>query len=357
MRRVKKGQDTMCVESTRQAEVHNLIDALAGGDFQPDLLREILSFSHEAQPLLFDRARQVRDLHFPEKKVEVRSVIEISNTCVRDCRYCNMARSLPRERYRIEPEAFERIVDSVYRRGRRVLLLQSGENPAQSFVDYVCRCVERVKARFSDLLVILCLGNLRPDQYRQLRKAGAERYILKFETANPVLYEQLKPHDSLTRRLACIEHLLSAGFAVGTGNIVGLPGQTLEDIAADLLLAQTYPLSMVSCTAFIPSEDSCCRDEPMGSLDLTLATMALMRIMNPSVLMPATSSLEKAQPEGQYYGLTAGANTVTIHDGTPPELRHLFPIYSLRRVVPNEAHLEDIVRRAGMRLSMEAFHA
>ncbi len=218
-------------------------------------------------PLLFALARKTRDLHFPEKKVEVRSVIEISNTCVRDCLYCNMARSSKRERYRIDPEAFEQIVASVYLKGRRVILLQSGENPAQSFVDYVCRCVERVKARFSDLLVILCLGNLRPDQYRRLRKAGAERYILKFETANPALYEQLKPGDSLTRRLACIEHLLSAGFAVGTGNIVGLPGQTLEDIAADLLLVQQYPLSMVSCTAFIPSEDSCCRDEPMGSLD------------------------------------------------------------------------------------------
>ncbi len=357
MSRVTKGQDTMCVESTRQMAFHEVIDALASGDFHPSLLKEALSFDGEAQSLLFALARKTRDLHFPEKKVEVRSVIEISNTCVRDCLYCNMARSSKRERYRIDPEAFEQIVASVYLKGRRVILLQSGENPAQSFVDYVCRCVERVKARFSDLLVILCLGNLRPDQYRRLRKAGAERYILKFETANPALYEQLKPGDSLTRRLACIEHLLSAGFAVGTGNIVGLPGQTLEDIAADLLLVQQYPLSMVSCTAFIPSEDSCCRDEPMGSLDRTLAVMALMRIMNPSVLMPATSSLEKAAPEGQYRGLTAGANTVTIHDGTPPELKRLFPIYSLKRVVPNEAHLEDIVRRAGMRLSMEAFHA
>jgi len=346
----------MCLESTRQTAVDDVIGSLAGGDFQPALLREALSLKDDEQFLLFALARKVRDLHFPEKKVEVRSVIEISNTCVRDCRYCNMARSSPRERYRIEPEEFEEIAASIYRRGRRVLLLQSGENPAQSFVDYACRCIEAVKARFSDLLIILCLGNLRRNQYRQLRAAGAERYILKFETSNPDLYRQLKPHDSLQQRLACIEHLLSAGFAVGTGNIVGLPGQTLEDIATDLLLIKQYPVSMTSSTVFIPSEDSWFRAEPAGRLDLTLATMALMRIMNPRVLMPTTSSLEKAEGEGQYRGLMAGANTVTVHDGTPPELKRLFPIYSLKRVVPNEAHLQEIVRRAGMLVSMEALH-
>jgi biotin synthase len=346
----------MCLESTRQTAVDDGIAALAGGDFQSGLLREILSFGHAAQPLLFDLARQVRDYHFPEKKVEVRSVIELSNTCVGNCRYCNMASSLPRERYRIEPAAFEEIAAAIYRRGRRVLLLQSGENPAQSFVDYVCRCIETVKSRFSDLCIMLCLGNLHPNQYRRLRQAGAERYILKFETSNPALYRRLKPHDSLEQRLACIEHLLSAGFAVGTGNIIGLPGQSLDDIVADLLLAKQYPVSMMSCSVFIPSEDSPYRDEPAGSLDLTLTTMALMRIMNPRVLVPTTSSLEKAEEDGQYRGLMAGANTVTVHDGTPPELKRLFPIYSLKRVVPNEAHLREIVHRAGMRVSMEALH-
>ncbi len=343
-------------ESAQQNTAHGIIEALAGSDFHAALLREALSLSHAAQPPLFDLARQARDLHFPEKKVEVRSVIELSNTCVGNCRYCNMARSLPRERYRIEPDAFEEIAAAIHRRGRRVLLLQSGENPAQSFVDYVCRCVEAVKARFSDLCIMLCLGNLHPDQYRRLRQAGAERYILKFETSNPALYRRLKPHDLLERRLACIEHLLSAGFAVGTGNIVGLPGQSLDDIAADLLLVKQYPVSMMSCSAFIPAEDSPYRAEPTGRLDLTLATMALMRIMNPRALMPTTSSLEKAGEDGQYHGLLAGANTVTVHDGTPPELKRLFPIYSLKRVVPNEAHLREIVRRAGMRTSMEALH-
>ena len=346
----------MCLENARPTAAADVIAALAAGDFRPELLREALSFDHAAQPLLFDLARQARDLHFPEKKVEVRSVIELSNTCVRDCRYCNMAGSLPRERYRIEPAAFEEITAAIYRRGRRVLLLQSGENPAQSFVDYVCRCIEAVKARFSDLRITLCLGNLHPHQYRRLRQAGAERYILKFETSNPALYRRLKPHDSLGQRLACVEHLLSAGFAVGTGNIVGLPGQSLDDIAADLLLAKQYPVSMISCTAFIPSEDSPYRAEPAGSLNLTLAAMALTRIMNPRVLMPTTSSLEKAGEDGQYRGLMAGANTVTVHDGTPPALKPLFPIYSLKRVVPNEAHLREVVRRAGMRVSMEALH-
>ncbi|MFC1453483.1 radical SAM protein, partial [Verrucomicrobiota bacterium] len=246
---------------------------------------------------------------------------------------------------------FISLADHVYGKGRRVLLVQSGENDDEEFVEHVCRCIRALKREHEDMILILCLGNLERDQYARLREAGAERYILKFETSNPDLYSRWKPRDTLVRRLSCIEALLDVGFALGSGNMIGLPGQTLEDVISDLELLARYDLAMSSCTVFIPGEDSNYRDEPKGDLDTTLNMMALMRIMFPDRLIPTTSSLEKARKGGQLLGLMAGGNTVTIHDGTPEEVKHLFPIYSTKRFAPTQEHIESLVQKAGLRLS------
>jgi biotin synthase len=147
-------------------------------------------------------------------------------------------------------------------------------------------------------------------------------------------------------RIKCLEYLIKIGFEVGSGNIVGLPNQTINDLANDLFFISSFNLAMVSATTFIPGNGSCYYNKPMGDLNLTLNTMALMRIMYPWMLIPSTSSLEKAGNDGQYLGLMAGANTVTIHDGTPERLKRYFPIYSATRFIPNERHIRDIVRRA-----------
>jgi biotin synthase len=198
---------------------------------------------------------------------------------------------------------------------------------------------------------LLCLGNLSYGQYKQLKEAGADRYILKFETSNPKLYKQIKPDDSFEERLRSIEQVIELGFEVGTGNIIGLPGQTLEDIINDLFFLSRFKLTMASCTTFIAGEDSNYKDMPMGDLDLTLNYMALMRILYPRLLIPTTSSLQKAGLDGQYLGLMAGANTVTIHDGTPVEFKKHFPIYSVNRFIPDQRHIENIVLKAGLRFS------
>lgn len=327
--------------------------ALASGEYKQEVLETALGFCGEDQLQLFALAREARDRCFPAKRVEVRSVIEVSNVCRQGCRYCNMGRNRNRELYTIEKELLLGLVDHMYSQGRRVLLLQSGENPAESFISHCCACIQEIKGRCPDMTLILCLGNLSHNDYVRLRDAGAERYILKFETSNTVLYRKMKPYDTLENRMACLEDLLEVGFKVGTGNIAGLPGQAVEDIVNDLYLAHKYPLAMSSCTVFIPAEDSEFKDEPIGDVDLTLNTMALLRIMNPDRLMPTTSSLEKARTDGQFLGLMAGANTVTIHDGTPPELEKLFPIYSVKRVRPDCDHMKDIVHRAGMKMEMD----
>ncbi|MFA6148380.1 MAG: radical SAM protein [bacterium] len=326
-----------------------IVRSLEEGDFRRETLAAALRLTGRDQENLFALARRRRDRYYPERIVQVRSVIEISNVCRQRCNFCNIGHR-PDEWYRINRDAFLAAVSILYAKGRRFLMIQSGENGSQEFVDHVAECLRALKTRFPGMNVILCLGNLEERQYLQLKEAGAESYILKFETSSAALYRKLKPRDTLKRRLACIDSCFRAGLKVGSGDIVGLPGQTLDDLVDDLFLLGEYDFSMQSCSVFIPNERSRYRDEPMGSLDLTLDVLALMRIMYPRRLMPTTSSLEKPRPDGQHLGLMAGANTVTCHDGTPEELKRLFPIYSVKRFTPREEHLAQIVRKAGLTL-------
>ncbi len=190
------------------------------------------------------------------------------------------------------------------------------------------------------------MGNLSYNQYKQLRESGADRYILKFETSNPRLYKQIKPDSSLEERIKRIKQLIKLGFEVGTGNIIGLPNQTVDDIIDDLLFIHNFKLTMASTSVFIPGESSNYWNKPVGDVNIALNYTALMRIMYSALLIPSTSSLEKAKKGSQYLGLMAGANTVTIHNGTPAELKKCYPIYSVKRFTPDENYIKEIVKKA-----------
>ncbi|MGE5350983.1 MAG: biotin synthase BioB [Acidobacteriota bacterium] len=319
------------------------------GYFELEVLKAALMLSGRYQQTLFAISRHRRDKHFPDRKTEVRSVIEVSNICHQNCNYCAIGSDLSLGKYSLNEQELTRLIEYLYSKGRRVILLQSGENNSRFFINSVLRSIEKVKSNHSNLTIILCLGNLSRNNYLQLRLAGADRYILKFESSNPEVYKYSKPNDTLDNRLRHINDLFEAGFAVGSGNIIGLPGQSLTDIANDLLLLHRYNFSMNSTTAFVPSETSVFKDVPFGSIECTLNMMALMRIMNPHRLMPATSSLEKIQKGGQLLGLMAGANTITIHDGTPAELKPFFPIYSNVRIIPQEEYFKDLLKVAEMK--------
>ena len=326
----------------------SLLEALVSGDWSREVLRGALRSRGTEQDELFSLAREARDSVWPAREVETRSVIELSNVCQQSCNYCSMAKESKLKRYVIKHDHLMERVEFIYSLGRRVLVLQSGENDSDNFVAHVAKCVTEIKRRFPDLELILSLGNLSHGQYVRLREAGAERYNLKFESSSPSLYSKWKPGDSLEQRLACIRDLIAIGFKTGTGNITGMPGQSLDDVIDDLLLLGKLDLTMMSCTVFIPGELCGYRDEPMGDVDIALNQMALMRIMYPTRLMPTTSCLERGKNGGQLAGLMAGANTVTIHDGTPEEFKRLFPIYSTDRCSPDEARCAALVRDAGL---------
>lgn len=327
-------------------EEGKIIDHLSNCEYSEVILASALVLRGEAQQRLFELARNRRSMAFPKNNVQVRSVIEVSNICRQGCRYCSIGGKSQTLNYSLKSEVMVGLMEHLYKEGRRVILLQSGENINQKFVDEMVRAISEIKERHQDLKLILCLGSLKREQYEQMRKAGAEAYILKFEASNPTLFSYCRPNDVLEARVENVHILHDLGYEVGSGNIVGLPTQTIDDLVSDLKLVSALPLDMNSATIFSPAENSYFEHEPAGDPNLTLNFMALMRIMNPHRLMPTTSSLEKLIPDGQYLGLMAGANTVTIHDGTPEEFQAHFPIYSTHRTRPQVEHFKDILNRA-----------
>lgn len=327
----------------------HIISSLRQNEFTDAVLTEALELAGEAQHQLFELARQARHVAFPDDEVQVRSVIEISNVCRQKCRYCAIGGKEQKFNYTLDSNAISLLMEYLYNKGRRNILLQSGENVNDAFINDVVDAIDSVKQHHDDLRIILCMGDLNESQYQRLFNAGATDYILKFETSNRDLFSYCKPNDTLENRLECINQLHKIGYRIGSGNIVGLPKQTLNDLVTDLQLIHELPLSMNSATIFIPAENSAFANEPAGNPIHTLNMMALMRIMNPNRLIPTTSSLEKMIPDGQFLGLQAGANTVTIHDGTPEELQQYFPIYSAKRIRPQIDHFKDILERANMK--------
>lgn len=327
----------------------HIISSLRQNEFTDAVLTEALELTGETQLQLFELAQQARHIAFPDDEVQVRSVIEISNVCRQKCRYCAIGGKEQKFNYTLDSNAISLLMEYLYNKGRRNILLQSGENVNDAFINDVVDAIGFVKQHHDDLRIILCMGDLSESQYQRLFNAGATDYILKFEASNRDLFSYCKPNDSLENRLECIKQLHKIGYRIGSGNIVGLPKQTLNDLVTDLQLIHELPLSMNSATIFIPAENSAFANEPAGNPIHTLNMMALMRIMNPNRLMPTTSSLEKMIPDGQYLGLQAGANTVTIHDGTPEELQQFFPIYSAKRIRPQIEHFKDILERANLK--------
>lgn len=327
-----------------------IISSLRNKEFTDAVLIKALELTGEAQYQLFELAQQARRSAFPDNEVQVRSVIEISNVCRQKCRYCAIGGKEQKYNYTLDSNAISLLMEHLYEKGRRNILLQSGENVNDAFINDVVEAIGSVKRRHGDLKIILCMGDLSESQYQRLFNAGASDYILKFEASNKELFSFCKPNDSLENRLECIYKLHKVGYRIGSGNIVGLPKQEMSDLVADLQLIHQLPLSMNSATIFIPAENSAFANEPAGNPVYTLNMMALMRIMNPDRLMPTTSSLEKMIPDGQYLGLLAGANTVTIHDGTPEELQQYFPIYSAKRIRPQIDHFKDILKRANLKI-------
>ncbi len=311
-----------------------------------DIIRALLCRGQE-QELLFEYARSVREKVFGSK-VEARSVIEYSNICRQACEFCGMSRYSKVKRYRMQSDETFKRVAMLYAKGRRVIKFQTGEFLSEGYLNELLAILRQVKKAYSDLTIMCCFGSLSQQWYKLLKEIGIERYLIKFETSDPKLYTTIKPGDTLEDRMAHIRMLKEMGFLVSSGNIIGLPGQSIESIVDDLLLLKILDIPMVGTTVFIPNDMSSYAHHPAGDINLTLNFMAILRTMCPQALIPTTSSLETLIKEGQYLGLMAGANTVTVHDGTPLDEENKFVIYKKGRIKPKSPMLLDIIKKAGL---------
>ncbi|HOO89469.1 MAG TPA: [FeFe] hydrogenase H-cluster radical SAM maturase HydE [Syntrophales bacterium] len=277
--------------------------------------------------------------------VHIRGIIEFSNHCCRNCLYCGLRRDNKElDRYRMTEEEIVDCARRLVSAGTRTIVLQSGDDFHYTR-SMICRIIERIKES-GDVAVTLSLGERPLDDYRAFRIAGADRYLLKHETANRDLYRQLHPGQDLEERVRILTFLRSIGYQIGSGNIVGLPGQTSEDLCEDILLLGDLDADMSSVGLFIPQHDTPLSENPPGDIPTALRVLALARIMTQNSHMPVTTAVATADPErGLVRGLMAGANVI-MPDYTPDLYRTNYVIYDGKRQITLE-RAKEAIREAG----------
>ena len=296
----------------------------------------ILSDEDGTDDYLAERARSVREKYYG-KDVYLRGLIEFSNYCRNDCRYCGIRRSNANcERYRLSPEQILSCCDQGYELGFRTFVLQGGEDGYFTDERFV-PLIRQIKANHPDCAVTLSLGERERDSYQRLYDAGADRYLLRHETADRKHYEMLHPAQmSFEHRMQCLRDLKEIGYQVGCGMMIGSPYQKTEHLVKDLRFLQEFKPDMVGIGPFIPHQDTEYADEPAGSGLLTIRLLSIIRLMLPDVLLPATTALGTIDPLGREKGIQAGANVV-MPNLSPADVRGKYLLYDNKICTGDEA--------------------
>lgn len=322
-------------------------------DLPDDLLLSLIGHRGD-DTVLFEAADEVRRAHYGID-VFLRGLIEFTNYCKNDCYYCGIRRSNQSvKRYRLTPEQILSCCENGYAMGFRTFVLQGGEDPRNTD-DAICSLVDQIKTRYPNCAVTLSIGEKKRSSYQAYFDAGADRYLLRHETATDAHYHKLHPAEmSLENRKRCLFDLKEIGFQVGAGFIVGSPGQTEKELLADLRFLQQLQPDMIGIGPFIPHHETPFAHETPGTLELTLRMLSILRLMFPYVLLPATTALGTISPIGRQLGLKAGAN-VMMPNLTPADAKNNYDLYDNKASMDEEAAkcLSDEkswVRAAGYRV-------
>ena len=296
----------------------------------------LVSMDKEDFDHLCKRACEVREQVYG-REVYLRGLIEFSNYCRNDCYYCGIRRSNRlADRYRLSENEIVACSDAGYELGFRTFVLQSGEDLSYTTAD-ICRIVSKIRNRHPDCAVTLSIGEKSRSEYQAYYDAGAERYLLRQETSNPGHYRRLHPPElSIENRKRCLYDLREIGYQVGCGIMVGTPGQTPEYIIEDLRFMQKLDPQMIGIGPFIHHKDTPFRDKPDGTLQDTLHLLAILRLMFPHVLLPATTALGTIHPLGREMGIKAGANVV-MPNLSPRGVRNKYLLYDGKICTGDEA--------------------
>lgn len=302
--------------------------------------------TQETTDYLFQRAREVRIRHYGHK-IFIRGLIEFTNYCKNDCYYCGIRRSNTNaERYRLTPEQILSCCETGYNLGFRTFVLQGGEDGYFS-PGRLADIVSEIRKRWQDCAITLSVGEMSYNDYKMLYEAGADRYLLRHETYDNKHYGKLHPPElSASRRNQCLYDLKQIGFQTGTGFMVGSPYQTPENLADDMLFIKDLNPHMVGIGPFIPHHDTPFSGEKAGTAELTLFMLALLRLMIPRVLLPATTALGTIAANGREQGILAGANVV-MPNLSPAQVREKYLLYDNKLCTGSEAaeSLSDLKKR------------
>lgn len=285
---------------------------------------------------LFAAADAVRREHYGTD-VFLRGLIEFTNVCQNDCYYCGIRKSNAQaQRYRLTQEQILQSCENGYRMGFRTFVLQGGEDPRNTDA-WVCSMVDKIKTAHPDCAVTLSIGEQSRASYQAYFDAGADRYLLRHETASEAHYRKLHPEEmSLANRKRCLFDLKEIGYQVGAGFMVGSPWQTPKELVADLRFLQQLQPDMIGIGPFIPHHETPFADKQSGTLELTLRMLSILRLLFPYVLLPATTALGTISPIGRELGLKAGAN-VMMPNLTPTDARKHYDLYDNKICMDEEA--------------------
>ncbi len=327
-----------------------LIDRLEGSRDLSDaeFTELLLCEDSEAVAYLAERARVVREKIYG-KEVYLRGLIEFTNYCKNNCKYCGIrCGNKNAERYRLSKEEILSCCDIGYELGFRTFVLQGGEDPYFND-DRMVDIVSAMRKSHPDCAITLSIGEREKESYQKLFDAGANRYLLRHETADKAHYEYLHPKEmSYDHRMQCLRDLKEIGYQVGCGMMVGSPGQKTEHYIKDLRFMQEFKPEMVGIGPFIPHHDTEYAGEKAGTVEMTLKLLSIIRLILPEVLLPATTALGTIDPTGREKGILAGANVV-MPNLSPGNVREKYLLYDNKICTGDEA--AECIRCMSLRVS------
>lgn len=328
---IKRSGDKLLLRVALKASENELLE-------KKEIVKVLLIEEPERLRLLFKLADAIRRKYTGET-VLIKGIIEFSNYCKKNCLYCGIrAANRKVERYRMKPEEIVETAERMAGLGINTIILQSGEDPYYT-ADLMEDIIREVRRR-ARTPVSISIGNRTKEEYTRFKEAGASKCLLKHETINREIFEAMHPDDDYDERISILKHTVEIGYIAGSGNIVGLPGQTIEDIAEDIIFLRDVGVKMVGLGPFVPASGTPLENHPPGDPDLTLKIYALVRLSIPRVFMPATTALGTLNREKQFQGFFAGCNVIMCNF-TPEEYRKRYNIYNNK--IPVEFY--DTARR------------
>lgn len=339
-------------------DIRALIDRLEQEQLltKDEFVRLISGRSKAASEYLFEKAQRIRQRIYG-RDVYIRGLIEFTNYCRNDCYYCGIRRSNEKaERYRLTQAQILNCCRLGYQLGFRTFVLQGGEDAVCSDV-WMSDLIRQIKKEFPDCALTLSVGERSRETYQTWFDAGADRYLLRHETADDAHYRKLHPAGlSLENRKRCLYDLKDIGYQTGSGFMVGSPYQTADCLAQDLLFLHKLQPQMVGIGPFIPHHDTPFADQAAGTLELTLFLLGILRLMLPNALLPATTALGTISPRGRELGLLAGANVV-MPNLSPSAVRKKYLLYDNKICTGDEAAecrlcLENRIRSVGCEIAV-----